>query len=262
MSSTIKKLNPSQTNLLLSLYKFRFITRKKLKNYQNTSHAYTHYRLTNLLNQNYISRHYSGKDKLQGKEAIYYLNKDGINYLKQYQKEKIDIKTINLAYKDKIASEVFIEKCLDIVDIYLVMRKLLAGKAQIYAKAEIREYQFIPKNTDLFITQGNKTYIILLFDQSATYAANRQKAKRIIEHFESNRWDEANQNYPTILAVCASAYLEKQVLGFFKASTQKYGADYLKILTTTLTSLLNTDGPKYKIWTAPEEPNELHSINN
>src|SRR5579864_8804342 len=111
MTKPRQPLNQQQAEILLILYKFRFATHALIVSYQELkSPSYTRYRLANLLEQGYIARKYSGKDKIAGKPAKYYLSNKGIKYL--IHDTDLNPKVLNLIYKDKYASDGFIDDCL------------------------------------------------------------------------------------------------------------------------------------------------------
>jgi hypothetical protein len=227
-TKTYRKLNQQQTEILLSLYKFRFGTRSLIARYQDKSLAYTHYRLTNLLEQQYIGRKYDGKDKLQAKEAIYYLLPKGINFLKQDAKLELNKSVLDLIYKDRAASQQFIDHCLEIFRMYLELVDQRNEEFTFYSKSELAEYNFFPRPLpDGFIRLWDKPYLLELVDSNQGYIQIKRRIGKLIKHFNDEGWNESDEDNPIIIIICNDPYLLKQIQGLSKAQLNKYGVDDL-----------------------------------
>jgi Replication-relaxation len=251
MTKTYRELNQQQTDILLALYKFRFLTRDLISNYQDqTLRPYSHYRLHNLLEQKYIGRHYEGKDRLQGKQAVYFLANDGISFLKQRKELDLNNKAFNIMYKDKQAREPFIEHCLDVFKLFLKLQELYGNKLTFYSKSELMEYDFFPKVLpDGYFLLGNKTYFVEQIPDATTYAGLRGKIGQYVKHFNSGAWNKSGLNYPTILLISETAYVERQIQGLIKRQLRKYAIDNLAFMTTTVKALFGAERRKAAVWT-------------
>lgn len=217
MAKTHRPLNNMQTDILLSLYKFRFATRDLLVRYQGlNSPTYTHYRLRNLLEQKYIGRHFDSSYRLHNKPAIYYLLPDGIRFLKQHAELGLNLKALNLLYKDHGAGEEFIYRCLRIFRLFLQLEELYADKLAFYTATEITEYGYFPKQLPhafMALDHNGDTaeFMLELFDSSTAPFVVRQRLSRYCKHFKLGTWDKAGTVYPVLLFVCETPTLERRI---------------------------------------------------
>ena len=255
MPKTYRALNQQQLDILLALYKFRFLTRDLIASYQKSSVAYSHYRLTNLLEQKYIGRHYNGKDRLHGKQAVYYLATDGIRFLKQHKELDLNSIALNLMYKDKEAREPFRELCLNSVRIFLILSELYGKKLTFYSKSELMEYDFFPKVLpDGYFLLNNKPYFMVQMSATSTYSGLRGRIGQLVKHFDSDDWDASGLEHPTIVLVSDSPYLERQLQGLIKGQLRKHDldGDDMRFLTTTLKALFGTKSRRAAVYTTDD----------
>lgn len=204
-------LNDKQTEILLTLYKFRFATKDRIVQYlQLDSGTYTQVRIKNLLDQGYIGRHYTGQDKLAGKPAIYYLDSKGIRFLLQPDKLKqyeLNPKVLNLCYKDKNGSVTFQKESLQVFDLYLKFTELYGDDVDFYTKSELNEYDhFLSPRPVAYISfsgkyQDKADCILELMDSSKSYFIHRRRINQYFKQFTSGKWQQAtgSSDYPTIL---------------------------------------------------------------
>ena len=246
-----RALNQRQIDVLIALYKFRFLTCDLMTNYQGQgTAANTHHRLHNLMAQKYIDRHYEGKDRLHGKQAVYFLANDGISFLRQQKELDLNTKALNIMYKDKQAREPFIEHSLDIFKLFLKLQELYGSKLTFYSKSELMEYDFFPKVLpDGYFLLGNKPYFVEQIPATTTFARLRYKIGQYIKHFNSGIWNKSGLDYPTILLISESSYMERQIQGLIKRQLRKYAVDNLIFMTTTVKALFGAESRRAAVWT-------------
>ena len=252
MPKTYRALNQQQLDILLALYKFRFLTRDLISSYQKSSVAYSHYRLTNLLEQKYIGRHYEGKDRLHGKQAVYYLANSGIRFLKQNKELDLNNTALNLMYKDKEAREPFRELCLNTARIFLKLSELYGKQQTFYSKTELMEYDFFPTQLpDGYLLLADKPYFMVQMSSTTTYSGLRGRIGQLVKHFDSGDWDASGLDYPTIVLISDSPYLERQLQGLIKGQLRKHGLDEddMRFLTTTLKALFGAQSRRAAVYT-------------
>ncbi len=144
--SSKKKLNPKQIEILLLLYKFRFANVESIAKYQQLSSAkYTYKRLTNLVEQGYIGRNYDSSYRLANKPASYFLKSKAIIFLKRYQPANLNPQVLNNIYKDKAASQHFIDHSMVILELYNKLNELYEPPIGFWSKTELYPYDFFPR---------------------------------------------------------------------------------------------------------------------
>ena len=196
-------LPAQQSEILVILYKFRFATINLITTYLNlNTKTYTHHALTKLTKQGYISRKYTGKDKITGKPAIYYLNNLGIKYLSN--NPDLDKKILNLIYKDKYASDSFIKDSLKVFQIYIAYRTKYRDKMDFYTKSETHEYPyFIKPNPHAYISFDNSEkadQFLELITIKTPYFAIKRRINQYIKHYQSELWqNQIGMVYPELI---------------------------------------------------------------
>jgi len=121
-----KRLTKQQLELLELVYKFRFVTSKLVSDkYGRQSKVVMYTRLQLLYKRELLGRHYDGLKSLRGEPASYYLLPAGIAALKaQSDPERVSLRTLQAAYKDRTAKETFINESLAIFQLYNDYRRL------------------------------------------------------------------------------------------------------------------------------------------
>src|ERR1035437_3492074 len=113
-------ITEKQEDILLHLYKYRFLNRIQIQKFLNHKH---HKRIIDWLNdltkREYIGRIYSNKFGENTKPAIYYLKLNGIGFIKtvfNYPSEYL-----MRFYRNPDRSEDFIDQCILMGDIALTL---------------------------------------------------------------------------------------------------------------------------------------------
>src|ERR1035437_2682157 len=114
----ITKIKKKQKEILLLLLRFRALTSKQT---QTLLHHKNHKRiniwLTDLVDKNYIGKIKEERSPGQNKPAIYYLEKDGLIFLKDLQ--TIEKSNLNKMRNEREKKSDFFTKCHFIVDTYI-----------------------------------------------------------------------------------------------------------------------------------------------
>jgi hypothetical protein len=243
-----RPLNNKQLHLLKLIYKFRFVTTDLLlKRDIAKSNAVIHGRLKVLLDQEYIGRNYDSSYRLQNKHAVYYILPKGIKILKE---EGLDEAALRNMYKDKTASERFIEHCLQVFLIYCQLRRLYHKDVDIYSRSELGQQEDFPKPCPDLYLSGKQDYFLEYIDSSTPFFAVRRMINRYIEHEESGEWEG---EYPTLLFVCGSAAQGTRVLKYLDQIGE---SSDLQFRVTTIKALRLAQDKKDPVWsdsTAPEK---------
>lgn len=130
----------TQQFILVLLYRFRFLNRYHLQTFLNHKDYHRiNIWLKDLTEKEYIGRIWSNKLKVNTLPAKYYLKIHGVRYLKT--RPECYKEYFNKLYKEDEKSNVFIEQCLFIADLYLQLLKELkkhkaADEFQFYTQSD------------------------------------------------------------------------------------------------------------------------------
>lgn len=116
------KPSKKQTEILILLYRFRFLNRHQIQTILR--HKYRSRVLSwlnELVEQKYITAYYD--KKLAALPTVYCLDNEGRKYLKSLDKEieagNIDPELLNRVWREKKFTKQFREHCLFVADIYI-----------------------------------------------------------------------------------------------------------------------------------------------
>lgn len=264
-----KSLNKRQLDILIALYKFRYLTRDLLVEYLEGSEStgsYEYSRLQRLVEQGYIDRHYSNLDKIDRRPAAYFALPGAIRALKD--RTKLDINALNAMYADKRAGRTFIDRCLLVFTIFNRFKSAYGNqRLDFFTKREMSQYDFFPKPLpDAFISIKNKAqeedsrYFLELFDGTTQNKKQWQRIKSYMEHYDSGDWeDDTGWDYPDLLFICETPQVEKRIARHAEKLQAYSGAD-MNVFTASYKALQQAKSAKDKIWTNVDEPEELLSM--
>jgi len=258
-----KQLNELQTELLQILYKFRFGNASLISRYQGQSVRNINVRLKNLSEQEYIDRFYSNNDRINRRQATYFLLPNAVRLL---QKDpELDFKGLHLNYSSRTASPTFVSHWLRMFRIYLKFDELYGSKnLDFYTNSELAEETKFPKvRPDAFLSFDGKhsdipdsMFDLLESNKAADY--NRQKTLRYIYHYETT--SDWGSDYPRILLVCDNAGLERDIQQTIARTMNFRGNTKPQYYTTTLKALYGARNTKDPIWSNVLEPEMLLSL--
>jgi len=202
-----KKLKQKQIDILMLLYKFRFLTRNQIQALLNHKyHSKTLAWVNELAKDKYIIRDYNRT--LAGKPAVYFLGTNGRKEL--IGKENIKTSLLDRVYQEKRASQIFRNHCMMIADIYISLLELIKkhnAKLKFYTKVDLTDIKYLPlPHPDVYFSIEEKTitkrYFLEIFDE---YPANKWVFKRVQQYFhyyEEQYWQDHNTNpFPEIIFV-------------------------------------------------------------
>jgi len=245
----LPNITEKQKEIIDLVYKFRFINRKqvqKILNHKDPKRINTW--LKDLVEKKYLGRIYSHKLLENTKPAIYYLNNNGVLWIRfnkgfELGVEDLEFKYVKKFYEDKHASEIFINHCVFISDLYIQVKELEKNKKNLeysyLTKTELwTEYQiyggiedlreFLP---DVYMEKELETekridtasFFLELFDSHVPRYALRYKIKKYIEFYESDVWKHkfksSDKSFPYILLILSNQqkvnslakYIQKQL---------------------------------------------------
>lgn len=233
-------ITAKQNEIMDLVYRFRFINRiqiQRLLNHKDPKRINVW--LKDLVNKNYLGRIYSHKLLENTKPAIYFLNNNGILWVR-YEKggggEELDFKYLKKFYQDKNASQTFINHCIALSEFYTqfkehersinknkkkeVLEYYFETKTEMWIKRQLELYpdedfneikQYIP---DLYFEKienlyskniKSQTFFLELFDPHIPRYAIRYRIKQYIKfRKEGNDWElysGLDGKFPIILLI-------------------------------------------------------------
>lgn len=162
-------ITEKQEEIMSLVYRFRFINRKQLQRYLNHKDPRRiNEWLKDLVKKNYLGRIYSHSFLENTKPAIYFLNNNGIIWVRyekgnEYGREEgLDIKYLKKFYEDKHASKSFIDHCTTIFDYFvqLVEAEREANKEIIKLKKKSKDYdEDLDKKLEYYVETKTEMWI-------------------------------------------------------------------------------------------------------
>lgn len=240
-------LNQKQIHLLKLTYKFRFVSTRQLAEYKKVRKSAIDKSLIVLLDRGFLNRHYDKSYKLQGKSAAYYLAPKGLKYLRV--EHDFNENALHAMYKNKTASDVFIEHNLNVLDIYLALHEKYPDVFTVFSKTELYSYDHFPQpRPDLYLNRNEglsgfaDDYFLEAFTEQMPFFAIKKRLAVLFEHYEAGDWEaEEESTHPTLLIVCRDAKLEAKLRAHAAHVLEEEDVEDLYIFTTTQEALKADD---------------------
>lgn len=210
-------LTSRQLEILLLLYRFRFLTRSHIQTLlHHKNHAHILKWLNELTSQNYITQYYT--KTIPASPAIYSLAKLGRSYLKIHTDS--NTKHLSRLRRDPIYTSKFRNHCLFLADIYISLLEVIAPtratlhfstKAELYGMASL-----IKPVPDAYIatkeaTGTTKRYFLDIFDNMPPVAM-RKRVRQYFEYCDSDEWQSSTDKpFPAIILICPNDRLKKHL---------------------------------------------------
>jgi hypothetical protein len=200
-------VTPKQLEILLLLYRFRFLNRiqiQKLLNHKDPRRINTW--LKNLTDRNIIGRKYSNKLLVNTKPAVYHLATKSRNIL--LGKSGIQEKLLKRVYRDKTRSNRLVDHCVLTADIYLFLLSLTKDKKlHFFTKTDLATHYYLPyKRPDAYIAiedETTKRYFLEIIDEETPRFMLRSKIAQYVDYADSKNWEKNTSHpFPSILIVC------------------------------------------------------------
>jgi len=272
---TLPKITKKQEEILTLIYRFRFINRKQLQRYLKHKDARRiNTWLKDLVNKKYLGRIYSHKLLENTKPAIYYLQNNGIIYVR-YEKE-LEIKLLKKFYQDKNASLTFINHCATIFELYLPLKQAedksnetieysVETKTEMWIQKQQESYDdfeeiksYIPDlYWEMVINPYNKnisssTFFLELFDQRVPQYAIKYRIKQYIKFKEEDKWkyySGLDGKFPTIMLIFPNQQKINFLSKFIREQLERsYESEDIKFLVTTYKKAIDEGILSSNIW--------------
>lgn len=242
-------ITKKQQEILLLLYRFRFLTRK---HFQTLLHHKDEKRinewLRDLTEKNYVFRIVNTGSKDKTIPIIYGIAKNSIAFLKTQPACKKEY--IRRLYKEDKKTKGFIERSLFIADIYmsLLQKYLDTSGFMFYTQSDFTVGGIIKEIFPLFVYRKmdeKPYYIAEIFREKTPRYALRSRISIYVNFFTKGEWIK-NEQSPNILFVCPNDELEQYI--FKKTQKLLKDADLdLSVCVSTIDQI-RKQGIEGEIW--------------
>jgi len=245
-----RKLNQNQIDVLLLLYKFRFVTSNLLTQKLKLQHRNSiNSRLQILEDKEYIGRRYDKSYKLMNKPASYFMLPKGFAVLRGM--DGISNNTLKNMYKDAQATDGFVERSLMIFGIYNQLEDVFGQRFDMFSKSELTGMEDMPeilpnglirlKTSDSPRAKERNFFIYYVEEREPLFAVSNIITKQL-EYGDSEDWQELFGKPPAIILICNSPALERR-LHRQAGRVEDEAAKGQKFYTTTVTEIMGTAKP-------------------
>ena len=149
-------INRQQLLILYRIYNFRFVNTFQVQQLIHKNQIQqAQQRLNLLVSRGWIGKNFTKLDRLTGKYASYYLLPKGIKALRQYKSKlgfefELNPRIVHNIYKDKTASDRFINHCIGLGDIELNLSRLYGNRLNYYSKNRLVSDYFPDPKPDAY----------------------------------------------------------------------------------------------------------------
>ena len=259
-----KRLSNIQVQLLLALFKFRFVSTDLLAEVLKKDRSTIYEGLYNLEKQGLVHKFHDKTYRRRGRPAIYCLAAGGIKYLKQHS--ELDQTTLKNFYKNKrivtdeeervqeaaaytTATASIVDKHLLVAQLFNRILALTGDTFHIHTKYELNRESLPKPPPELFLQRANRKssmpdYALDIFP-AGTFGWLLRKRLQAHQEFA----EDYQYRYPDVLLVAGNVSTEKRLF------QQTYFAmqDFSFYVTRQGLLLCDNDG---KIWIDVEESEE------
>ena len=186
------KLSEKQIGILITIYRFRFITIPLLAKYNEVSNQSIAGSIKVLEEAGLVNKRYNSSYKLQGKAARYFLSPKAIKLFQE--SDDINQHSLNLFYKTKLLSEEAVDCHIQTLQTYIDYRAKLTSNYTLKTKYELYKHEDQPdppsdiyvrsnikQQSDIFIEIHNNSQAFII-QKRLTYLA-----EFIEENYEDNQ---------------------------------------------------------------------------
>lgn len=264
-----------QMDIVDLVYKFRFVNRKQIQQvmkHKDPKRINTW--LKDLVEKKYLGRIYSKKLLENTKPAIYYLDTNGILWVRgnkgieyRHPNEELDFKSVKKFYEDKHASEIFRNHSIALCDLYLQLKELEETPTyeyDYYTKTELWIMEQVSGDLqevkdcipNLYIEKMDEEGRLAmrcweLFDAHIPMYALRYKVQQYIqlkENDTASSFLSFDHAFPTVIFILPNQQKLNRLSKYIQEQLEAaYAADDLIFVLTTYKKLMK-QGIKADIW--------------
>jgi len=255
------KITPKQLQILLLLYRFRFLNRVQIQQFLNhKNHKRIIAWLNDLTSKNIIGRKYSRKLKENTKPAIYHLATKSRKILLFHPNTNEQL--LNRVYRDKTRSNRLITHCILVTNIYFYLEKqtrVNKNKLHFFTKIDLSNHYYLPYNRpDAYIAietkDQTKRYFLEIIDEGTPRFMLRKKIEQYIEYFEESTWQEKTGHpNPSLLFICPNETIKAFLYKHIAQALEEEAEEEINFYLTTRQAVEDSKLQSSNIWKKVEE---------
>lgn len=198
-------LNQRQTDILILLYRYRFLNRPNIQNLLNhKSHSKVSVWLNDLVNSKLLKKYQTAKTAI----AFYSLGNEGRKWLIKNKLVKRP-KLLDRIWQEAGYSSTFREKCSFLASLYLELSDRLGGALRFWTKTDLSGIDHLPEPApDAYFVIDGKSEADRFFVEIPSTPRTKNltdQVERYAEYFFSNEWQEnVSKEFPTIIILCSN----------------------------------------------------------
>ncbi len=236
----LPKLKPKLDEILILIYKFRFLNRHQIQallNHKTFNRVIIW--LNKLTKNNYLKKYTD--PKVVTNVSIYSLGREGRKYFIENNLKNVQMHLLDRVWKEKDYSLNFRNHCLLLADIYISLLSLVKKtnvKLSFYTKTELTGMKYlIREEPDAYfsIAEQNgltKRYFLDIFNPYLVHDYLYKRVKQYSHYYSKNYWQDNNKTpFPEIIFVC-NEYKTKNYLEKIIKNELKLQEDLVFYLTT------------------------------
>ncbi len=235
------QLTTKQIEILLLLYKFRFLHTyqfQTLLNHKKSNRIKIW--LKDLTEKDYLRKDYT-QQTIHKKPAIYSLTIKSRELLKK--RKDCNLSALNTIYREKHRSTQFINHCMLIADIQLMLRSKFQEPENLFfaTKNNISDYDYFPSVLpDAYIVlkkpRNTQRFLVDVIDDNLPRFAIRGKIQRFIDYYNSDLWeDNTNTQFPSIIIISPTDENKKYIKRYITKTLD--GQSEINFQVTTMEEL-------------------------
>jgi hypothetical protein len=254
MSQT-DKLTLKQKEILVLLYRFRFLNRHHIQNFLKHSHSpRINTWLKYLSEKNYIHRIYSRKFAQNTIPAVYFLKTKSAGMLKQ--EKDVNKTLLPRIYREHLRSDQFVDNCLFLADIYFHLKKLCKENKtdfQFFTRTDLAEHSYLPNPLpDLYFTvnesRAAKRYFMDMYAKKTPRYVLQHRILRFFNYYVSNSWEKTTGHpFPAVLLVCPDKYILGYLNKFISETMEEEDNFEIRFFLATKGNI-RKEGVGVKVW--------------
>lgn len=258
MTTTLPPITSKQQEILTLLYTFRFLDRTHIQillGHKDKRRILSW--LKDLREKSYVDWHYNADDfAAKTKPAIYYLNLNGIRYLRGLNTYPSG--ELRKRYKEPTRTPSFIDKCLLIADCCTALQTQSNKDVSYgyvtdadYVDQNHNDHSLNKLKPNLFFTKQQSemkvSYLLEVFDTTLPRYQLRKRLKDYVDYLANEDWGDTLDEVPTVLFVCPNTadllYVKRRVRKLLEGEDIENAS-----IRVTTTEKLKTESVVSRIW--------------
>ncbi len=211
--TTPLQLTQRHTDILLLLYRFRYLTRPQI---QTLLHYKNHRQTIELLNKltahDHVRKYYDQKSAIV--PAMYSLGKSSRAVLKKLGKPSSELKRIRW---EKNYTPTFRDRCVTVAQIYLDLMQQTGGALRFWTKADLNgvENLIAPAPDAYFIVKAKRYFLDALITAPSKALCNR--VRKYADYYTDGEWrEEEDTIFPKVIILCSNPRSAKSLSYYIK----------------------------------------------